>query len=293
MREPDHMTKSRKKKRNKYQENRIKVLKKRIRKSLPIMAIFAGFCLILFLSAGLSRLYYALQDMPWLKVEEIEIAGLKKVERTRVLDTMGVSRGECILNLRMGLIADRIKQIPAVKSASVRLDMPGRIVVEIVEAEPLALMKGGESYYLMDENGTLFDRSLPETSRNLPIITGMCSPRLKEGDTIPGHNLSRVKELVSALNESRSWLPPSSVGECKWSLSGFTLVLGERGVPVEVGQESFFKKIARLKQIIATLDERRWTELVTSIDLDYSGKAYLGGTFPGPKPVAGQEKQSS
>jgi len=293
LREPDHMTKSRKKKRNKYQENRIRVLKQKIRRSLPILAIFVGFCLILLLSAGLSRLYYALQDAPWLKVEEIEIAGLKKVERTQVLDTIGVSRGECILNLRMGLIAERIKKIPAIKSASVRLDMPGRIVVEIVEKEPLALMKGGESYFLIDENGTLFERGLPESSRNVPIITGMCNPRLKEGDAIPGHNLSRVKELVSALNESRSWLPPSSVGECKWSLSGFTLILGERGVPVEVGQDGFFRKIARLKQIIATLDERRWTELVTSIDLDYSGKAYLGGNFPGPKPVAAQGKQAS
>lgn len=287
------MTKSRKKKRNRYQESRIRVLKRKIRKSLPILAIFAGFCLILLLSAGLSRLYYALQDAPWLKVEEIEIAGLKKLERTHVLDKMGVSRGECILNLRMGLIADRIKEVPAVKSASVRLDMPGRIVVEIAEKEPLALMKGGEVYYLMDENGALFERGLPEANPNLPIITGMCSPRLKEGDTIPGHHLGRVKELVSALNDSRNWLPPSSVGECKWSPSGFTLVLGERGVPVEVGQDGFFRKIARLKQIIAMLDERRWTELVTRIDLDYSGKAYLGGNFPVPKPVPGQVKQAS
>ncbi len=286
------MTKSRKKKRNKYQENRIRVLKAKIRKSWPILAAFAGFCLILLLSAGVSRLYYALQDVPWLKVEEIEITGLKKLERTQVLNSMGVSRGECILNLRMGPIADRIKTLPTVKSVSVRLDLPARIVVDIAEKEPLALVKGGD-FYLMDENGILFERGLPEANRQLPLITGMCGPKFKEGDSIPSQHLGRVKEVIAALNDSRDWLPASSMRECQWNPSGFTLILGERGVPVEVGQEDFPRKIARLKQIIATLDERRWTELVTRIDLDYPGKAYLGGNFPVPKAAPGQGKQAS
>ncbi|MFZ2446763.1 MAG: cell division protein FtsQ/DivIB [Syntrophobacteraceae bacterium] len=286
------MTKSRKKKRNQYRENRIRILKRKIRGVWPILAICGGFCLVLFLSAGLSRLYHSLLDAPWLKVEEIEIAGLKSLERTKILDSMGVSRGECILNLRMGPVAERLKALPTVKSASVRLDLPGRIVVEIAEKEPLALVKGND-FYLMDENGMLIARALPEENRRLVLITGLCGPKLKEGDSIPARHLGRVKEVISALNEARHWLPASSVKECRWDPGGVTLVLGERGVPVEIGQENVSRKLARLKKVIATLDERQWRELVTRIDLDYPDRAYLDGRFPVPRTVPGQGKQAS
>ncbi|MEM5789838.1 MAG: FtsQ-type POTRA domain-containing protein, partial [Syntrophobacteraceae bacterium] len=241
---------------------------------------------MLILGAGLSRLYYALLDAPWLKVEEIEIAGLKKLDRNRALDVMGVSRGECILNLRMGSISDRLKGLSIVKTASVRLDLPGRIVAEVIEREPFALIKGDE-LFMMDGEGILFDRAVSDEHRSVPLITGISGAGLKEGDSIPARHLNRIRELVVALNGASNWLPATSVVECRWSTVGFTLVLGERGVPVEVGHENFSGKLARLKRVVATLNERQWNELVTRIDLDYPGKAYLEGQFPLPKPAQG------
>jgi len=270
----------------------MRALKGKIRNSWPILATFVGFCLILILGAGLTRLYYTLLDAPWLKVEEIEIAGLKKLDRTQVLDTMGVARGECILNLRLGPVVERLKAIPTVKSASVRLDLPGRIVVEISEREPLAVLGGGD-LYLVDEDGLLFARSLPEDNRHLPLITGICGPNVKEGDFVPAQHLKRVKELIAALHGARNWLAASSTLECQWNPGGFTLVLGERGVPVDVGQDNFSRKLARLKEVVGVLNQRQWTELVTRIDLDYPGKAYLDGQFPVPKSAQGQGKQAS
>lgn len=269
----------------------MRALKGKIRVCCPILGIFIGFCLIVIIGAGFSRLYYTLLDAPWLKVEEIETAGLKKLDRVQVLNAMGVARGECILNLRLGPIVERLREIPAVKSASVHLDLPGRLVVDISEREPLAVLGGGD-LYLVDDDGLLFARSRPEDNRYLPLITGICGPNVKEGDFIPAQHLSRVKELIAALHGTRGWLAATSTIECQWNPGGFTLVMGERGVPVEVGQDKFSQKLARLKEVVGVLKQRQWTELVTRIDLDYPSKAYLDGQFPVPKPAQGQGKQA-
>ena len=181
---------------------------------------------------------------------------------------------------------------PGVKTASVRLDMPSRIVAEITEREPLAIVKTND-FYMLDAEGFLFARAVPEENRGLRVITGLCDPGLGMGDSVPARKLEHVKELIAALDKSKSWLSPGSVIESRWSAAGFVLVLGERGVPVEIGRENFGQKLGRLRQIIDTIKERQWSELVTRIDLDYPGRAYLDGQFPVPKSIQGQHARQA
>lgn len=284
------MVKSRKKRRNKYRESRINALRGKIRKFRPFYGFFAGICLVLLLGAGLCRLYRALLDTPWLKVEEIEMAGLKELGRAEVLDAMGVARGESIFNLRMQAIAERVRRLPVVKTASARFDPPGKIVVEITERQPVALIQGSVPH-AMDEEGVLFAKICPEENRTLPLITGLCRPDLEKGDSIPAQSLAQARKLLSALEKSGSWLPAGSVRECRWNeAGGFTLILGERGIPVDIGREDYHRKFSRLRMVIDTLNERQWSDLVTRIDLDYPGKAFLSGRFPVAKPVQGNGK---
>lgn len=244
------------------------------------------------MGAGLTRLYHALLEAPWLRVEEIEISGLEKLDRFEVLNTMGVRRGESVLNLRMKPIVERIKTLPSIKTASVRLDSPGRIVAEIKEREPIALLRCGESTWLIDDEGILFAKA-PDENLPLPIVSGLCGLDPQEGGAVPARGMREIRELMAALDRSRSWLSPTSVRECQWNAGGFTLVLGERGVPVDIGQDDFDKKLAKLRKVISTLNERQWNELVTRIDLDYPGKAYLDGQFPIPKSVQGGHGKQS
>lgn len=284
------MIKSRKMRRNRYRESKIRLLKGKIRQFRAIFGVLAVFCMVLLLSAGLTRLYQALLETRWLRVEEIETAGLKKIDRIDVLNTMGVTKGECILNLRMSPIADRLRKLPMVKTASVQLELPGKLIAEITEREPAALLKGSD-LYMVDEEGILFASFVPEQTRTVPLITGLCAQNLKVGDSIPAQDMKRIRELLAAFKKSADWLPVDAVMECRWGAGGFTLIVGERGVPVEIGREDFNQKLTRLKQVIATISDRQWAELVTRIDLDYPGKAYLEGNFPVPKQGQGSGKQ--
>jgi len=285
------MTKPRKKRKNRYQESTLRRLKGNFRNFHCFFVVFAGFCFVVLLGAGLSRLYHKMISAPLLKLEEIEITGIKKLDRSDILDAMGLRRGQCTLNINTEQVAERLRKLPAVREASLRLELRGRIVVDIVEREPAAIVKCGDHDMQMDFEGILFAEATPDGKGALPLITGLCGSNPKEGDSVAARSLEQIKELLAAIDSSKSWLSGTAINECRLSENGFTLVLGERAVPVDIGTGAFEQKIAKLRKVINTLNERNWTDLVTRIDLDYPGKAYLEGQFPVPQPVQGRAKQ--
>ena len=143
----------------------------------------------------------------------------------------------------------------------------------------------------MDPDGILFSDEAPDRNELLPLITGLCDSGSRKGDSIAARGLEEIRQLLAAVDNSKSWLSGTAINECRWSENGFTLILGERAVPVDFGKDAFEQKIAKLRKVIDTLNERGWTDLVTGIDLDYPGKVYLEGRFPLPRPVQGLAKQ--
>jgi cell division protein FtsQ len=230
-------------------------------------------------------------EAPWFKLEAIEITGLKRLDRFEILNAMGLRRGQCTLDIGIGPVTERLRMVPSVRDASVRFESRGRLAVAIVEREPAAIVKCGDRCMQMDIDGILFAESVGEKG-SLPLITGLCDSNLKTGDHVPPRSLGLIRELLAAIDKSKSWLAGTAINECVWSEHGFTLVLGERAVPVDIGEDDFEQKITKLRKVIDTLNERDWTDLVTRIDLDYPGKAFLEGRFPVPKPAQGPVKQS-
>ncbi len=287
------MIKTRKKRKNRYQESPFRCLKGGFCVFQGFIVVFAGFFFLLLLGAGLSRLYNKLIGAPWFKLEQIEITGLNNLDRSEILNTMGLERGQCTLYIGVVPVAERLKKLPAVRQACVRFESRGHIVAEIVKREPAATVRCGGKDMQMDVEGILFSEAAPDEKRPLPLITGLCDPRIKLGDSVPQRSLGPIRELLSAIDSSKSWLAGTAISECRWNENGFTLVLGERAVPVDIGKDAFEQKIAKLRKVINTLNELDWTALVTRIDLDYPGKAYLEGQFPVSKPAPGQVKQPS
>jgi cell division protein FtsQ len=285
------MIKSKKKRKNRYQESMFRRLKGNFRVFHDFFIVFVVFCFVVLLGAGLSRVYHKMLEAPWCRLEEIEITGLKKLERTQILNAMGLRRGQCTLGIGIDPLTERLKTVPAVRDASVRFDSHRRIVVAIDEREPAAVVKCGDSYMLMDIDGILFSEVAADARGALPLITGLCDPSLKTRDQVPARRLELIRQLLAAIDHSKSWLAGTAIDECSWSENGFTLVLGERAVPVDIGKDLFEQKIVKLRKVINTLNERDWTDLVTRIDLDYPGRAYLEGRFPTPKSAQGQAKQ--
>lgn len=267
------------KKKNRYRTAR-KNRQGMIRKGLKtVFGLSAAVVLVLLLSAGLAYCYHALLDAPWLRVGEVEITGLKNVDRRQVLNALKVPRDVNALTVKLSDLAKRVEALPWVKSAVVRLDLPGRLVVEIEEREPLALLFAGE-FLLLDSEGKLFAHSDPENRLGLLVLTGFSGMSLREGGTFPARPMRELRRLLAVLKKAQNWLPSASIMECQWrGDEGFVLFVTEKSIPVQLGSEDPELVLGRLQRIFTLLTERRWLDGITRIDMDYPNRAYLEGRF--------------
>ena len=175
-----------------------------------ISGFYRRFCRILLCSTTRRRSLHGyinkLIGAPWFKLEQIEITGLEQPRPVEILNAMGLERGQCTLNIGIGQVAERLKKLPAVRQACVRFESRGHIVAEIVEREPAAIVRCGGKDMQMDIEGILFSEAAPDEKRPLPLITGLCDSNIKLGDSVPQRSLGPIRELLSAIDSSKSWL---------------------------------------------------------------------------------------
>ena len=263
------------KKRNRYRTNkpnRRGIIRKSIKAVLGLIVVTSAMVL---LSAALAHSYYALLEAEWLRVGELEISGLKHLEREQILNTLKVPRNVNVLTLKMSELAERVEALPWIKSAVVRLELPGRLVVEVIERDPIAIIEA-DDFLLLDKDGRLFLQASREDNPGLLLVTGFSGTNLKEGDFLPPQPMKALKRLLAALQRAQGWLPSQLITECHWrSDEGFVLLITQKAIPVELGLDDPDQTLERLQRIFAMLKERQWLDVVTRIDLNYPNRAYV------------------
>ncbi len=272
-------------KRNRYRVDRTAQIRAWVSRVKLMLALCLGVPPLLLLSGALAHSYHALLDARWLRVEEIQIVGLKHLDRKDVLNALGVPRNACMLNLKLAELARKTQKLPWVRSTVVRLDLPGRLVVELTEREPVAIAYA-DDFYLLDAEGKLFVKASIEQYPKLLLVTGFSGMGLKEGMYLPAEPLEPFRRLIESLTKSQNWMPLNQISECRWHKDeGYILYTTQKAIPIQLGWDYYEQKLDRLQRVLAVLAERNVLDVVTRIDLDYPGRAYVSGNFPVPKGI--------
>lgn len=250
--------------------------------SLGVVVFWGG---VVLLSAAFAHSYQALLKAPWFGLEAIDITGLHHVSRQEVLKALDVPCDANVLGLRMSRLARRVESIPWVKSAVVRLDLPRRMVVQVVEYNPLAIVHCNH-FYLLGQDGKLFVRATPQQYPGLLSVTGFSSSEFDRDGVLAAKPLNALKRLLAALKRSRHGSLASDIAKCRWtSETGFTLYDMRDKVPIVLGRQAFTLKLERLRRIFSLLAQRHCLHTVTRIDLNHANRAYVVGRFQTDKGV--------
>ena len=268
------------KKRNRYRPDRTrrrKILKHWFKAAVGLVLSLAA---IVCLSAVLAESYYALVNAPWFRVEEVAIIGLKHLKEDEILNALMIPPEASLLNLKSSQLAKQLEALPWLESSVVKFSLPNRIVVEIAEREPLAVVHA-EDFYLIDAEGRLVSRASAEQKQGFLLVEGFSGRSLKEGDTVPPEALKGLKALLPALEQSKDWLPPNAILKCRWNAeTGFALYSARNNICIQLGWDGFNQKLLHLQRVFGILEERQLWNSVVSIDLDYEDRAYVEGLFP-------------
>jgi cell division protein FtsQ len=266
--------------RNRYRpdlEKRRRIVKYWIKATLGFVL---SLVVVVLYSSALAHSYFALIDAPWFRVNEVAIIGLKHIKEDEILKTLMIPPDSSLLSLKSSQLAKRLESLPWVESSVVQLSLPNRVVVEIAEREPLAVIHS-EDFFLIDNDGKLVSRASSEQRQGFLLVEGFSGLSLKEGSALPQEMLKGLKTLLSALGQSRSWLPMNSILQCRWNAeTGFTLYTARNSIYVQLGWDNFNRKLNHLQRILRILEEQGLWNSVIGIDLDYEDRAFIEGLFP-------------
>ncbi len=153
------------------------------RRLKPGWKILGGLALGLAIWFGLPIL---LRGLDFFRVRRVEIAGLQYLDPAKVIGALKLSRTASVFDDPAPL-ARRVLAMPGVTAAEVGRRLPGTLLVELVEATPVALASRGAGLALLDARG----RVLPfDPLRSAPDL-----PYAGYGDAVVTSVLARVRDF--------------------------------------------------------------------------------------------------
>lgn len=135
---------------------------------------------------------------PFMSVGRIVVQGAERVDVTPVLEEHRIVEGRPLLVLDVAAAERALSEDPWVASARVARDWPTRVVVEIEERQPEAVVELSDGRWLSSADGTLLEPA-ESTPPDLPaVVLSHLDPK-DAGDDLA---LKGAVEYVTALPES-------------------------------------------------------------------------------------------
>lgn len=155
-----------------FKRARSKTPVKRIQRKITVRAghIVLFFIVLAGFFFGLSKAYLYLIHCDDFRVKKIEVAAGREFVTRAVQGLLDASKFGNLLLLDIGVLRDRIESHPWVKEARIRKVFPSALKVEITEREPAALLKLGESYLMIDEDGVGLAKFPARENIGLPVL---------------------------------------------------------------------------------------------------------------------------
>ncbi|HOW56473.1 MAG TPA: FtsQ-type POTRA domain-containing protein, partial [Smithellaceae bacterium] len=195
--------------------------------------VFAALCLLAAAAAIVMVFIYAYSyvlSMPYFQIKEIAVRGLAELTEKDILALAGVKPDQNLLAINTAVLERKISVNPWVEKAYVGRELPDRLVLEVKERKPLALVKQAGDFYLIDKAGVVFKKMGRSDEADLPVITGASW----KGKT-PSRFLPGALSLITKLSGSGQYAYLGAISEININdMFGLSL-LTDSGLHLKLG----------------------------------------------------------
>jgi cell division protein FtsQ len=214
------------------------------------------------LALSFIYVYGFLLSTPFFAIKETSVRGVKELTEKEVLTLAGIKPQQNLLALNTETLVRRVATNPWVKNIYVGKELPNRIVLEVWERVPVALVKQEEDFYLIDIEGNIFKKLAVTDEVDLPVLTSS-----------EGEDVTKARLLLSSLNllksiaASKQYAYLGSISEVNVDdLFGMSM-LTDSGMHLKLGMDGFENKLKQLKVVMTDLEKRGLKNGFFSIDL--------------------------
>lgn len=139
---------------------------------------------------------------PWFNIKEIEINGLKRVEKNQIIRDLGLEKETNLLAFSKLNAKFKLKKNNYIKNVKIKKVYPSKIIFEIEERDLAGYIPYVNDYLYIDKDGFVVDIK-PNYTENLPIIEGVEFDKFILGETLEiddKETFKIVMKFTNALN---------------------------------------------------------------------------------------------
>jgi cell division protein FtsQ len=155
------------------------------------------------------------------QVAKVEVQGLKRMDEMPVYSLALEEMDRSMMAVDLTALRQRVMTLGWVQDARVTRRLPGTLVIDIVERDPVAVWQHGGRLSLIDVNGVVLEQVDGRAMPDLPLVVGPAANR----ETRALGQLMEAAPALKPLLAGATW-----VGNRRWDLrfqSGETLALPE------------------------------------------------------------------
>jgi cell division septal protein FtsQ len=207
--------------------------------------------------------YVHLLADPFFRVREVEVEGNRKIPKETLLSLITIEGMPNLFTVRLREIAERVESHPWIDQVKVRKIFPNKILIQVEERKPIAILQLEELYYI-DQQGVIFSRAGDRDEYNYPFLTGLTRDVLEKDPAEATRLITKALELLRAADKEKA-SPLEEISEVHMEKAfGVQCFTQAEGLEVRMGWDHFGEKLKRLSLIWSDLQKRGWS--VTSID---------------------------
>lgn len=220
-----------------------------------------------------------------LPVGGVRIEGTRVVPEADIFHLAAVPMDSALFDVDLAAIRKRIRQSPYVKHVAVQRDPPDRVLIQVEERVPVALVVADGMFYC-DADGVLMPAIRSENAFDLPILTGVAGlqpcvagKRLTHPVIREALHLVMVAErLDDALYRRISEVHITSTGD-------LVLYTADAGIPVTVGHGDITTKLEKFTAFWSSVVTSRGVQSLASVDLRFADQVVVRWTRNGEEPA--------
>lgn len=171
-----------------------------------VYGVFLGGHAADFKDGALERLSGTLRDSGF-RVSEVRITGARLLTTPELFERIGLNKPVTTIGYNVEEARRRLIEIPWIKSATVRVLLPGILDVALVERAPFALWQKGGQINLVDREGGVIGPYDDERFSNLPVVVGDGAEKrvFEIRELLEQHPDLRQKVRAAVLVAERRW----------------------------------------------------------------------------------------
>lgn len=251
-------------------------LKRRSRQILREVALTVSIVIVTgLMGLGMVYSYNVILCSDYFTLKDTTVRGADRVSEGEVLKLSGITGTTNVLTVDLNRVVTGIKTNPWVRDVRLGRELPNRLVIEIDERRPVALISHEQNIYLLDEEGTIF-KNLDHGDRvDLPVMTGF-----SEGGALDEDLLRGAMELLDYLSGQAAYPSLDYISEIRGDhVYGYSLYTVDHRLYV-LGFGDYEKKFSRLRKILFDLTAKNLSLSPLLVNLADPGRVVVrhGGT---------------